>query len=252
MAMLTQGTEVYILVASETNPGEKRVVQIECPIAFQPGEDTADQIDTTCLGADSRSFLDGLRTPGQGTLTINADPRSASHLLLDRLTKGRTPDGKDPIKWAVGWSDGKGIPPTLNANKDGWVLDDTKRTWLEFEATVSTFPFDFTGNAVVATACTISRSGDSEWLPKQSGAAGGYPTEYVVEVNDAVGFVLRVGTKTTNTLAAAADATDVQTALEALAMATSVVVTGTAPDFAVTFTEPQGDLSGFGADVTAV
>lgn len=251
MAILTQGTEIYILVNNENIPGEKRIVKVECPTAFQPGEDSADQIDTTCLDADARSFMDGLRTPGQGSLTINADPRSSSHLLLSELAAGRTSDGKDPFPWAVGWSDGKGIKPVLNANKDGWELPDT-RTWIEFLASVSTFPFDFSGNAVVATNCTISRSGDSRWLPKAGGGAAILPTEYTITVTDPIGFVLRVGTATTATIAHDADETAVESALDALGMADSVTVTGAAPDFTATFTEPQGELSGFGADVTAI
>lgn len=250
MAVLTQGTEVYILVANPDVPGEKRVVKIDCPTAFQPGEDSADQIDVTCLDAQSRAFLDGLRTPGQGSLTVNADPRNASHLLLYQMSMGNTPDGKDPVKWAVGWSDGRGIAPVLSNGNTDWDLPDT-RTWLEFDASVSTFPFDFSGNAVVATNATISRSGDGRWIPKAGTGTVVYPTEYELTVTDAVGFILRAGAALSGTIAHDADDTEVESAIRGLSMAANVAVAGTAPTFTVTLTIPTAEMTGYGVTIVA-
>ena len=250
MAVLSQGTQIYMLVNSESDPLEKRIVRIECATTFQPGEDSTDQIDTTCLEAEARSFLDGLRTAGQGSIGLNADPRNASHILLDKLAKGRTSDKKDAFKWAVGWSDGKNIPPTLNGNKDGWVLPTT-RTWIEFEATVSTFPFDFQGNTVVASNVTISRSGDSSWTPKVGGAAT-LPANYTVTVTDPLAFYLRVGSKVTAGISPTALPAAVKSAIEAAATGTTATVTGTAPNYTVVLAGHTGELSGFGATVAIV
>ncbi|MBH2008258.1 MAG: hypothetical protein I8H71_01025 [Xanthomonadaceae bacterium] len=112
MSMLTQGTRVYVLAPSVADPNVFEVLNIECVTAFNPGGSPADQIEDTCLEAtDGRSYKRGLRTPGSASLTLNADPRNASHVRLHRLSESN--DDRS-LKWAVGWSDGA-APPTLNA-----------------------------------------------------------------------------------------------------------------------------------------
>lgn len=110
MAILTQGTQVYVLAPTEADPDQLEVLEVECATAFSPGGNPADQIETTCLSANVRSYLRGLRTPGQASLTINADPRNDSHIRLHQLSED---DSIEDLAWAVGWSDGKDIPPTL-------------------------------------------------------------------------------------------------------------------------------------------
>ena len=248
MAVLTQGTQVYLLVANEAFPGEKRIVEIECATTFQPGEDTADKIETTCLKAKSKSFLDGLTTPGDGSFTINADPRMSSHLLLKKLADGATADKKEPVMWAVGWSDGVDIAPMLNGNNTGWTLPNT-RTWIEFKASVSAFPFDFTGNAVVATNCTINRSGDTAWYAK-GGATPALPASYDVEVTDPLAFILRIGSVATSAIDATAAAADVKSAIESAVPAVTATVTGAAGSYVVAMVGATGELSALGATVT--
>lgn len=110
MAILTQGTQVYVLAPTADDPEAFEVLEVECATAFSPGGNPADQIETTCLSANVRSYLRGLRTPGQASLTINADPRNDSHIRLHQLSED---DSVEDLAWAVGWSDGKDIPPTL-------------------------------------------------------------------------------------------------------------------------------------------
>jgi hypothetical protein len=162
MSMLTQGTQVYALVPSVANPAILEIVEIECATAFSPGGNPADQIETTCLSQTVRSYMRGLRTPGQASLTLNADPRNASHVRLHQLSED---DSVENVSWAVGWSDGKGIAPTLNTEGDDFELP-TARTWFIFDGYVSDFPFDFAANTVVTTAATIQRSGGSAWIRK--------------------------------------------------------------------------------------
>ena len=160
MSMLAQGTQVYALVPIAGNPTTYEVLEVECATAFNPGGNPADQIETTCLSEKVRSYMRGLRTPGQATLTLNADPRNASHVRLHQLSED---DSIESIKWAVGWSDGTGIEPTVE--DDDFVLPTT-RTWFIFDGYVSDFPFDFAANTVVTTAATIQRSGGSAWIRK--------------------------------------------------------------------------------------
>ena len=120
MSILTQGTQIYALVPTIANPAVLEVIEIECATAFSPGGNPADQIEDTCLSANVRSYLRGLRTPGQASLTLNADPRNASHIRLHQLSED---DSIQNLPWAVGWSDGKDIPPT--AIQPGALADIT-------------------------------------------------------------------------------------------------------------------------------
>jgi hypothetical protein len=161
MSILSQGTKVYALVPPVSGSGPKTVLAIECATAFNPGGAPADQIEDTCLEDTVRSYKKGLRTPGQASLTVSADPSNASHIRLHQLSEA---EGDTTIDWAVGWSDGT-EPPTLNVAGDGFELPES-RTWFTFQGYVSDFPFDFAANAVVSTAATIQRSGGSAWIRK--------------------------------------------------------------------------------------
>ena len=162
MSMLTQGTQIYALVPTAADPTQFEILEVECATAFNPGGNPADQIEVTCLSDLVRRYLRGLRTPGQASLTLNADPRNNSHVRFHALSEDNTIEN---ISWAVGWSDGIGIAPTVNAEGDDFELPAT-RTWFIFEGYVSDFPFDFAANAAVTTAATIQRSGGSAWIRK--------------------------------------------------------------------------------------
>lgn len=162
MSILTQGTQVYVLDPGISGAGPLTVLEIEHVTAFNPGGNPADQIDDTPLSErNSKKFKRGLRTPGQASLTISADPCNASHLRLHQMSES---DSDQPLKWAVGWSDGKDAP-TLNTAGDDFELPED-RTWFLFEGFVSDFPFDFAGNTVVTTAAAVQRSGGSKWIKK--------------------------------------------------------------------------------------
>lgn len=113
MSILSQGTQIYALVPTSGNPSIFEAMEIECATAFSPGGNPADQIETTCLSETVRSYMRGLRTPGQATLSLNADPRNASHVRLHQLSED---DSIESIRWVVGWSDGKGIAPTVGTS----------------------------------------------------------------------------------------------------------------------------------------
>ncbi|RMM02748.1 hypothetical protein ALQ39_02597 [Pseudomonas amygdali pv. eriobotryae] len=162
MAILTQGTQMYALVPSAADPTKLEVVEVECVTAFSPGGNPADQIEVTCLSDKVRRYMRGLRTPGQATFSVDADPKNASHVRLYQLSEN---DAVESTSWVVGWADGFGIKPTVNAAGDDFELPDA-RTWFLFDGYVSDFPFDFAGNTVVKTAATIQRSGGSAWITK--------------------------------------------------------------------------------------
>ena len=161
MSILTQGTQVFALVPPFTGPGPKTVMAIECATSFDPGGSPAEQVEETCLEDQERRYKKGLRTPGQATLGLNADPNSPSHIRLHQLSEA---DGDTTIKWVVGWSDGT-APPTLNTAGDDFELPES-RTWFAFQGYVADFPFSFAQNAVVASTVSIQRSGGSAWIRK--------------------------------------------------------------------------------------
>ncbi|UNM18039.1 phage tail protein [Pseudomonas sp. ArH3a] len=161
MSILTQGTQVFALVPPLTGPGPKTVMAIECATSFDPGGSPAEQVEDTCLESQERSYKKGLRTPGQASLGLNADPNNASHIRLHQLSET---DGDTTIKWVVGWSDGV-APPTLNTAGDDFELPES-RTWFAFQGYVADFPFSFAQNAVVASTVSIQRSGGSAWIRK--------------------------------------------------------------------------------------
>lgn len=157
MSILSQGTQIYFIDPEGTEP---TIVAVECATSFTPGGAPADQIEDTCLESTTRTYKRGLRTPGQATITINADPMNASHIRLHELSED---DTIASLKWAVGWSDGTAAP-TLDTNGD-FVLPAT-RTWFLFDGYVADFPFDFAQNTVVTTAISVQRSGGSSWIKK--------------------------------------------------------------------------------------
>lgn len=163
MSVVTQGTQLYVLANGV-------VSEIECITAFSPGGSPADQIDDTCLSErNTRKYKKGLRTPGQATATLNADPANASHLMLSNMAES---NDQSDVTFAIGWSDGESEPTAGTGPEavDGLTLP-SDRTWYVFKGYVSDFPFDFQGNTVVQTSATIQRSGQGAWIPKaQSGS----------------------------------------------------------------------------------
>lgn len=154
MSVLSQGTQIYAI-----DPADDSLITVECATSFSPGGSPSDQIEVTCMEAFERSFMPGLRTPGQATIGLNADPSKPTHVRLFELSQ----ENPQPVlKWAVGWSDGTDAPTVLAAE---FVLPTT-RTFFTFQGYVSDFPFDFAQNTVVTSTVTVQRSGGSTWIPK--------------------------------------------------------------------------------------
>lgn len=161
MPVLTQGTHIFFKDPT-AEPGSE-IVRVRKATALNPGANPADQIETTDLEeTNSKNYMRGLRTPGQATMTVNADPAEASHLRLSELAEG---DEDTVLEWYVGWADGTEVPSVDGTSGD--VTLPTTRTWYTFQAYVSDFPFDFQGNTVVATQVTMQRSGAGTWTPKE-------------------------------------------------------------------------------------
>lgn len=158
MAVLTQGTEVFVLVPKESDPATFEVLAIDSCITFNPGDESASDIEVTPLKErDTTHSMPGLITPGEATLGLNANPADPVHIRLFGLKRV-------PLKWAMGWSDGT-EPPTLNQGGADFVLPTT-RTFNVFSGAIATFPFQVEGNSVVKTSITIKRKGAMTWNRK--------------------------------------------------------------------------------------
>jgi hypothetical protein len=157
MSILTQGSQVFFVDTAGSSPS---IMEVQCATAINPGSAPADQIEDNCLKHRERSYKPGMRTPGQGTLTLNADPQYDSHIRMHQLYEADPPPS---VIWIVGWSDGpldsNGEPnslPTLDSSGELQLPND--RTWYVFRGYVADFPFDFQGNSLVATQVSIQRT----------------------------------------------------------------------------------------------
>lgn len=152
MSMKTQGTQLYAI-----DPADDSILGVIAVTSIDGIDSPVDPIETTPLEAMAREFVAGLKSPGAATFGINIDPRIPSHLRLHQIkTAGTT------IKWAIGFSDAVGTPPTVTTKK--FTLPTT-RTWITFEGFMTAYPFTFAQNDVVKSTIGIQVSGDPILVP---------------------------------------------------------------------------------------
>lgn len=162
MSILTQGTQVFMIDPDDP----MTVVKIPGVTALNPGGNPRDQIEDTDLeDTTSRKYKKGLGTPGQASMTVNADPQKPAHVRLYELAND---DQDRNIQFVVGMSDGT-EPPTV---ADGAFTLPTTRSWFGFEGYVSDFPMDFATNSVVSSQVSIQRSGGGAWTKKDTSDKG--------------------------------------------------------------------------------
>lgn len=153
MAKKTQGTMLYFI-----NPTGPAVTVVGCVTTISGVSSPREQIETTCLADDARSYLGGLQAPGQAQFTINFDTSDATHIALNTIYESNA-----SVQWAIGWSDGTAAP-TLDSN-DLFDLPTT-RSWIVFEGYIADLPFDFALNSVVGSSISVQMSGERTLTPK--------------------------------------------------------------------------------------
>lgn len=146
--MKTQGTDLYVI-----DPANDHLISVGCVLSIDGIDTSLDQIETTCLGDQARSYEAGLATPGQASFGINVDPKNPSHLRLHQLKVAGT-----SLKWAIGWSEDPGLAPDIDTAGDYDLPDG--RSWITFEGYMASFPFSFAQNASVQSTIGIQISGD--------------------------------------------------------------------------------------------
>ncbi len=157
MAVKTQGTELYLADPSGGSPFD--VVKFGCPTGITGLGGPADQIETTCLGANEKTYVQGLFTPGQVSVPFNLDPANTSHQLLFDLK-----DIGDNLNWIICLSDGDDVP-VLDSDDD--FVAPADRTSFKFVAYIADVNIDVATNEIVRGTLTLQRSGSvvATWKP---------------------------------------------------------------------------------------
>jgi len=150
--MKTQGTELYAI-----DPADGSLIAVGCVTSIDGIDVQVEQNEVTCLEDLVRRYEAGLGTPGTASFGIYTNPADPTHVRLHQLKVAGT-----SLKWAVGWSDGTGIDPTV----DGTSVGDydfnlpSSRSWITFEGFMNSFPFSFQQNASVQSNVGIQVSGE--------------------------------------------------------------------------------------------
>lgn len=154
MAVKTQGTKLYII-----DPADESILAIDCATSIDGITAAREQIETTCLEDQARTYEAGLATPGTMNVSINYDPTNASHERLHELyTEGLK------FNAAIGWSDGTAAPTADSAGN--FELPLTRSFLVLLNTFVADFPFDFSQNSVVSSNVSMQLSGFPTLYPK--------------------------------------------------------------------------------------
>ena len=151
MAIKTQGTHLYAIDTDGTTVLTVALKSISGVSASK------EQLETTELDMDARTYVAGLATPGAATFEVQFDPANTTHTTLHTRYKAG-----DVLKWAIGWADGTAAP---TATAGAWTLPTT-RSFLDFDGYISDFPFQFDLNSIVTSSISLQISGFPTLTPK--------------------------------------------------------------------------------------
>lgn len=142
----TQGTQLFTVI-------DGQVVKFICVKKIGYGQDSFGKIDITCLDADSKQYVRGMRDPGEGSVEINYDDENTSHeRLLEAAKSGEILD------WYVGSGHSKDAP-TYEAVA-GIDLPQT-RSWNSFKAYINdTAPNDVEVDSVESYTFAMVRTSE--------------------------------------------------------------------------------------------
>lgn len=158
MSIKTQGTGLWTI-----DPVTRALLDVGCVTQITGIDSTLDQIETTCLGDDTRTYVAGLATPGTASFTIQFDPQNPVHIRLHQLKIAGT-----TLSWILGFRNDVEVIPALTTDSLGDTVFDPQptRSWLAFDGFLNAFPFDFSQNAVVTSALGVQISGEPVLIPK--------------------------------------------------------------------------------------
>lgn len=160
MSIRTQFTDLYF-----QDPEDDAIIKVGCVTSITGLTAARDQIETTCLDSEGRTYEPGLPTPGTASFTVNFDTGDATHVRLHELYRQGT-----KVDWALGWADydpprGPDLGPLPIAASAGMTLPGT-RSWISFNGYVSDLPFDFALNTVVTSNISVQVSDFPVLVPR--------------------------------------------------------------------------------------
>src|SRR5690625_1407259 len=166
LTIKAQGTNLYAM-----DPDTGDVIDVGCVTSISGIDETVEQIETTCLSEDSRTYEAGLSTPGTASFTIQFDPENEVHVQMHEWKR----IGKH-LHWAVGFRQESAIaagtdPSVPDSEEDpvdsGVFMFDlpADRSWIVFEGLMNSYPFDFQGNSVVTSNIGVQISGEIDVVP---------------------------------------------------------------------------------------
>lgn len=165
MSMKTQGTDLYV-----KDPVNDAVLTVSCVTEIsgpqsQRGSFTVPPCLSDPQGKSGKA--PGELTPGALTFGISTDTSNPDHIRLHELLVSG-----DDLKWALGWSDGPRdaqgeslAPPTGIDSAGDYILPNT-RSWLVWDGFISTYPFNFPPNQVVASTIGVEQTSVETPIPK--------------------------------------------------------------------------------------
>lgn len=140
----TQNMQAFALI-------DKKIVRFTCPKNIKFGQDSFGKIDVTCLDAESKQYLRGMRDPGEAGIGINYNDENTSHEDLLKLAEDGT-----VVQWFIG-SNHSAEPPTYTEGSD--VTLPKTRNWWSFNGYMNdTAPNDIEVDAAMAYDFTIIRT----------------------------------------------------------------------------------------------
>ena len=149
--MKTQGTHFFIKDISGSEPV---VLKFACPTGVTGlNSGGADEIDTTCLDAQTKSFELGLFDGGELSIPFIFDPDENSHRAAFALSAL-----KETTEACIALSDGTN-PPTLDTSM--MFVAPVGRTSFIIPALIKNVPIDIAGNEVVRGTLTIRVNGST-------------------------------------------------------------------------------------------
>ncbi|HDR2009598.1 TPA: structural protein 3 family protein [Acinetobacter baumannii] len=140
----TQKTQLFTVLNGQ-------VVRFVCSKRIDLGQDSFQKIDVTCLDAESKQYVRGMRDPGEGAVEIDYDDTNTSHDKLIEIA-----ESGEILEWHVG-SGHASTEPTYDATTGIDLPKD--RMWWSFKGYINpTAPNAFEVDSVVGYSFTLIRN----------------------------------------------------------------------------------------------
>lgn len=152
MAIKTQKTHIYALI-------DGVIERIQCYVGAGFGRDSFGKIDNSCLDADTKRYVRGMRDPGEGSLQIQLDDTNPSHLKILQLA-----ESGEETEWFFGSSHAE-TAPTYDASTGADLPGD--RIWWSFTGYLNeAAPDDLAADSLVTYSYTIVRTSKVTTTPR--------------------------------------------------------------------------------------